>query len=161
MNIKSVFIAIIIGVLFTVFVQSTIDAVYAPIPYDSCYNDVSRVNLTDAENQKLMQEQDDCFEAQSAARDMRGFIEFIIAGIAGVITTIAGLYIRSNKEASQSLSTGLLIGGLFTLFFGTVENWGSVGLIYRPFVILLELIIVVFVAYKKLPGSEKTKKKKK
>jgi len=159
MNIKSVFIAIIIGVLFTVFVQSSIDAVYAPIEYDQCYSrDTAFVD--DNESKKINAEQEDCFAQLSLARENRAFFEFVIAGIAGVLATIAGLYVRSSKEAAQSFSTGLLIGGLLTLFFATVENWGNVGLAYRPFVILVELIIVVWVAYKKLPTTPKKRKKK-
>ena len=43
-----------------------------------------------------------------------------------------------------------MLGGLVTLFFGTFRYYEYLGRYVKPIVILVELIIVIYLSYKKL-----------
>jgi hypothetical protein len=79
------------------------------------------------------------------------YVLFLVASIMGVMAIALGLYMPISKNAvNQWLSTGFMLGGLISLFTGTVIYFPELGRFVRPVVIFIELVIVVYIAYKKI-----------
>ncbi len=92
-----------------------------------------------------------CQYDYNEARTYHNFIVFIISSIFGLIAIILGLYIPISKNpVNHWVSTGFMLGGLITLFIGTIRYFADMGRYIRPAVILIELIIVIYIAYKKI-----------
>ncbi|MFH1072399.1 MAG: hypothetical protein V1743_03145, partial [Nanoarchaeota archaeon] len=87
------------------------------------------------------------------------FWEFIIAAVFGLIAIIIGLYLPTEKSSlNELIGSGFLIGGLLTLFIGTGIYWEFFPkntLWLRPAIILFELLLVIYIAYKKLDIKKK------
>jgi hypothetical protein len=90
------------------------------------------------------------------AQDHYHFIQFIIAAIFGLIAIIVGLFIPVKEDSvGESVSTGFLLGGLVTLFIGTALSFTTLYKWLRPGIILVELLLVIYIAYKKLKIGKK------
>ena len=99
-----------------------------------------------------------CGKHYEDAREQYNFIMFIVYGIAGLIAVVLGLFLPKKKnELHEWIGTGFMLGGLITIFFGTATYFGEMHRVVRPFIILTELLIVIFVAYKKF-SDKKIKK---
>ena len=95
-----------------------------------------------------------------------------MASVLGFIAVVAGLYLPSAANPLHEwIGTGFMLGGLADIFIGTGMYFSELHRIARPVVILLELVLVIFVAYKYLgprlkeafssmpkPASKKQKK---
>ena len=80
---------------------------------------------------------------------------FIISAVAGLIALIVGLYLPQHKNPiNEWIGSGFLLGGILTIFVGTIRYFGQMGRYIRPIVILFELILIIYLAYKKL-GKKK------
>lgn len=80
---------------------------------------------------------------------------FIIAAIAGLIAIGLGVLLPSTKNPLHEwIGTGFMLGGLFVLFFGTIRTFGDLHRYVRPLIILIELLIIIWLSYKKL-GNHK------
>lgn len=98
-----------------------------------------------------------CYKEMDNANEKYNFIVFIVSAISGLIAVFLGLYLPKPKNPiNEWVGSGFLLGGLFTLFVGTVRFFGDMGRYYRPLVILIELILVIWLTYKKL-GEQKKK----
>jgi len=53
-----------------------------------------------------------------------------------------------------------MLGGVFTLFFGTARYYSDMHRILRPVVMLIELLIVIYLIYKVFGKNMRTSKKK-
>lgn len=101
-----------------------------------------------------------CQNEYDNARDQHNNYVFYISAFFSLIAIFLGIYLPANKNAlNEWVGTGFMLGGAFALFFGTATSFGSLDRWLRPIVILLELILVLFVAYKKIGKSKKTPKK--
>lgn len=155
MDFRKGIIAVIIAILFTLLVFTTVDAFLEPINYSECYNQFDhRQNITDEQ----IAEQQECTQRLSDIREQQEFIRFVVSAIAGLIAVIAGLSISAKTGVGMAISSGVLLGGLFTIFFGTITNFGSIDVRLRPIIILIQIIIVIIVAYVKLSPKEENKK---
>jgi len=74
---------------------------------------------------------------------------FIISSILGLIAIGIGLYLPGDK-ISHWVASGFMLGGIISLFIGTARYFGDLGRYTRPVIILLELIIVIYIFYKKM-----------
>jgi len=171
----------VIAVLYTVFIFSSIDAVYPNPEYDDfCSN--SRMaypldktggceNITEPSNV----EREQCYESKGdvsydydgngcpvswkcdtcnneytlASKD-HGSKSFFIATILGVVGVLIGLFLPDKKSINEWIGTGLMIGGLFCIFVATMMYYNDLDRILRPFIILAELLLVIYLAYRKL-----------
>ncbi|MFH1500896.1 MAG: hypothetical protein ABIE22_03025 [archaeon] len=70
---------------------------------------------------------------------------FIIAVITGLIALIFGIIL-----GLQSVSLGLMGGGVITMFIGTVQYWDRLGKYLRLIILGAVLIILIWIGYKKL-----------
>ena len=85
------------------------------------------------------------------ARKYHNFIVFIISSIFGLIAIALGLYLPIAKNpVNHWISTGFMLGGLITLFIGTIVYYNDMGRYIRPVIMLVELMIIIYIAYKKI-----------
>ena len=99
------------------------------------------------------------------ANEKYNFVFFIISSILAVIAIGIGLYLPTKQSLNEWIATGFILGGLITLFFGTFRYYQYLGRYVKPFVILAELLIVIFLSYRKLKdiksaGKSSTKKRR-
>jgi hypothetical protein len=149
---RKLIIALVIAVLFSVFVFALVEAVYPQPEYPDCYGPKYYAideNLTVAEREAENARIEACNTAYADANDSYQFIRFLIMAVVGVVVIVAAMFIPTHNTTAMAITSGLLLGGLFTLFIGTVSGWSSIGRIARPIIILVELLIVIWVAYKK------------
>ncbi|MBU1198887.1 MAG: hypothetical protein KKF46_02995 [Nanoarchaeota archaeon] len=92
-----------------------------------------------------------CNAGLDEAREKYGLIVFIISSVMALIAIAVGLLLPVSKNnINEWIATGFLLGGLITLFVGTARFYADMTRILRPIVILIELAIVIYLAYKKL-----------
>ena len=83
---------------------------------------------------------------------------FIIAAIIGIITLLIGGFILKH----ESVSPGLMGGGLITIIYGVIRYWQYAGDKLRVVILGIILAMLIYFAYKRLPfGGKKNYKAKK
>ena len=92
-----------------------------------------------------------CNKNFDVANEKHGLAVFIVSAIFGLIAIVIGLYLQPAKNPiNEWVGSGFLLGGLISIFTGTVRYFGSMGRFMKPVIILLELILVIWLAYRKL-----------
>lgn len=92
-----------------------------------------------------------CYIELEQANERYNLIVFIVSAIAGLGALIAGLYLPQKRNPiNEWVGSGFLLGGILTILVGTIRYFGDMGRYMRPVVILIELILVIYLAYKKL-----------
>lgn len=99
---------------------------------------------------------DPCSKDYDAARKIYTRNVFIVAGVIGVIAIFAGTFWKI-----EFLASGLMFGGLILLFYATVRYFHDADKLLRVIIIFAELLLVLWIGYKKLYKSERKKKLKK
>ena len=84
------------------------------------------------------------------ANQKYSFYFFIFSSILAIIAIGIGLLLPNSNSLNEWIATGFMLGGLITLFFGTFRYYQYLGRYIKPFVILAELLIVIFLSYRKL-----------
>ncbi|MBI2543249.1 MAG: hypothetical protein HYW24_03625 [Candidatus Aenigmarchaeota archaeon] len=79
---------------------------------------------------------------------------FVIAGVIGLVAIFAGTLWRI-----EFLAGGLMFGGILLLFYATIRYFNDADKLVRVLIILAELLIVVWIGYKRLYLDEIKKKK--
>jgi hypothetical protein len=193
-DLRKIVVIFVIAVLFSIFVFSSIDAVYEEPRYDdfckeekplyypksidsdekcaglsitdedheACLNEGGRINYKyDEYNCAVSYYCETCYSKYDDAREKHNMYKFFISAFFGLIAIIAALYLPNNNNINEWISTGFMLGGLFTLFFGTAIYFGDMAKFLRPIVMFIELMIVIYLAYKKLntPDKKGTDKK--
>ncbi len=70
---------------------------------------------------------------------------FIITGIFGVLAIMAGLYFRSKEEVVEWIFSGFLIGGILSVFIGTMTYFRDMGRFLKPVVLLIEMGLIIWI----------------
>ncbi|MBU1975501.1 MAG: hypothetical protein KKG59_03805 [Nanoarchaeota archaeon] len=97
-----------------------------------------------------------CQYEYEQAQSQFKFWTFLIAAVLGLVAVAIGIWLPASKNPlNEWVGTGFLFGGLMTLFIGTGLYFSDFLSWLRPIVILLELILVIFIAYKKLNIKKK------
>lgn len=92
-----------------------------------------------------------CFRDYNLAQKNHNFLTFIISTILGLIVVLLSIYLPHKKDSLKEwVLIGLLLGGLIAIFIGTGQYFSDLHRILRPIVILLEIVLIIFVAYKKM-----------
>jgi len=170
-KIKKIAIALTIALLFTIFVFAMTNAIYEK-PEWSDFCDETRVGrLPDprVECPKLIEYPDcrgkidytydndgcpieaicnTCNIGYDDAREKHSLVLFIVSSIAGVMAVLFGLYYSKKDKFFELVKSGFLIGGLVSIFIGTMIYYDDMGRFLRPAIILIELIIVLAVTKK-------------
>ena len=95
------------------------------------------------------------------ANQKYSFRFFILSSILAVVGIGIGLVLPTKNSLNEWTATGFMLGGLVTLFFGTFQYYQYLGRYVKPTVILAELLIVIYLSYKKLQDIKSDKLKKK
>jgi hypothetical protein len=197
MNLRKWAVAITIAILFTIFVNATIEAIYKSPEYnDFCrtaYYDkpyvepviVKQANFTCPSFTDVSEdEKNKCIDAKGMvdykrdvnscptaykcemcnayfqdSQKMYNLIVFIISAILGIIAIVVGIMLPSKNPLNEWIGMGFMIGGLFTIFVGTIRAYSDIDRFYRPFVMLAELILVIFLAYRQFSNKKSNKNK--
>ncbi len=91
-----------------------------------------------------------CQKNYNEAREQHNLWRFIISAILGLIAITIGLVLPEEKTMNEWVGSGLMLGGLITIFVGTAMSFGDLHRWIRPIIILFELLLVIFLAYKKM-----------
>ncbi len=86
---------------------------------------------------------------------------FYISALLALIAIFLGLYLPAKKNTlNEWIGTGFMLGGTFALFFGTMTSFMFLDRYARPIVIFLELVLVIFVTYRKIGNLREDKRRK-
>ena len=92
-----------------------------------------------------------CQKLYNDAEKKHNMFVFLISAVAGLLAIAAGLYLPVGKDTlTEWIASGFMLGGLITIFVGTIRYYPGMEKIVRPLVLLLEIILVIYVAYKKI-----------
>lgn len=90
------------------------------------------------------------------AQDEHNRYVFYISAFLALIAISIGLYLPAQENTlNEWMGTGFMLGGAFALFFGTATSFISLDRIVRPIVIFLELVLVIYVSYRKIGNLRK------
>jgi multisubunit Na+/H+ antiporter MnhC subunit len=82
---------------------------------------------------------------------MHDNVTFFISAFLALIAIFVGLYLPAKENTlNEWIGTGFLLGGAFVLIFGTIQGYGSLHRWLKPVIMLAELLLVIFLAYKKV-----------
>ena len=183
MTLKENAITVAIAILFTVFILVTIDAFYPRPQYDDFCGErpmIPKLPVDKADcNYERTAVEEECYaqggdpryiyttgcqefsecdycrkEYDDAQKDYSNLIFLIIAPL-GALAIIFGVYYKI-----EFLGSGFMFAGIMLMFYGTVQNFGELNRFTRAFVVLIELLLVLFIAYKKVIPDSKGKKNK-
>ncbi|MBI2657273.1 hypothetical protein HYX08_01110 [Candidatus Woesearchaeota archaeon] len=101
-----------------------------------------------------------CQKDFDSANQKYNFMYFIFSSILAVIAIGIGLMLPTSRSLNEWIATGFMLGGLVTLFFGTFRYYEYLGRYVKPVVIFAELVIVIFLSYRKLHDAREAKGKK-
>lgn len=98
-----------------------------------------------------------CYKELDLANQKYHLFVFIVSAITGFIALLIGLHLPEKRNPiNEWMGSGFLLGGILTIFTGTVRYFGEMGRYMKPIVILIELILIIYLAYKKLGSKKKT-----
>jgi len=129
----------------------------APTEYQSCDEKKGYISYTyDSNGCAISYVCDTCNVNFQKAQDQYNQYVFYISAVLALIAIFVGLYLpAAANPLNEWIGTGFLLGGAFALFFGTIRSFNALDRYIRPAVILLELILVIFLAYKKIDNLRK------
>jgi len=100
-----------------------------------------------------------CNAQQEKAYKQYRLVGFIISSIMGLAGILVGLYLRHDKDVVEWIYSGVLIGGILTIFIGTLSYFHDMGRFIKPFVLLGEFFIIIWVAMKTMNHVPPSKKR--
>jgi len=188
-DLRQIAVATAVAILSAVFIALLIDAVYPepkwsdycedefgprskPVPAvpggvetrcdyygdeeQQCYRDggLVRTKLNES-GCPVFDKCDFCKKDYDAARKIYTRNVFIVAGVTGVIAIFAGTLWKI-----EFLASGLMFGGIILLFYATMRYFNDADKLLRVIIIFAELLLVLWIGYKKLYKSSAKKTKR-
>ena len=89
-----------------------------------------------------------CRTLHEEAEKEHSFYGFIITSILGVLAIIVGLYVKSKTDIVEGIFSGFLIGGIVSIFIGTTTYFRYMDRFVKPFILLAEIALIIFIAVK-------------
>jgi len=89
-----------------------------------------------------------CRKGYDEAEKKHRLITFIITSIMGLIAVLVGLYVKTNNEIYGWIFSGFLIGGIISIFFGTIIYFGDLNRFLKPIVLLAEIVLIILIVLK-------------
>jgi hypothetical protein len=105
----------------------------------------------------------DCYRLQEEAREQRNAVIFYVAVGLGLLFVVVG-FLLPLGTVHEWVGLGLIIGGVISMFIGTVSYWSDLARWVRPLVIAIELAILLAIVYKRMSDTDaapRAKNKKK
>lgn len=166
---KQLAIAATIAVLFTVFIITSVEAVYPTPEYDDYCDDTpptpslgedctgiaqERIrNCTERGGEPRYEYNESgcktdmscsmCRQKYEDASERRDLVGFIVAAIAGVLAITAVL----SLDLLPQITYGFILGGLAVLFTATSMHFSTLHRWVRPAILLAELALVLYLSY--------------
>ncbi|MGM5484762.1 MAG: hypothetical protein ACQEP1_02720 [Nanobdellota archaeon] len=141
---KGNILAIAIAVVFLFFIMFGVDT-FMDDPERDCECNRSKEPNASADVPVCGEEYQQCREELEEARNDHKLKVFIIMAVVGIAAIAGSFFIFVD-----SVSTGIMGGGLLTLFIGAIENWSNFHDWMRFIVLGVVLFILVWLGYKKL-----------
>lgn len=141
MKIKFVLLGVIIGVVLLMFLVFGAKLIYEKPNYEN-YCDYQKIN---EKNDTAIQAQmyGECAENYDSATEIYSKKMFILSLIVSLIV-IAGSAIFININ---SISGGLMFGGLMFLIYGTASYWNYMNDLWRFVILGIALGVLIYVGY--------------
>jgi len=152
-DIRKIIIILVIGALFAFFVNALIEAVYPSPDYNDYCEDRAPLlpGEMPGEDTYSPDEDKECYQEFENDREKYNLVVFYVSVILGMIAIIVGLMLPSERDdLNQWIGSGFMLGGFFTLFVGTIRAYGDLHRVIRPIILLIELLIVIYVSYRKI-----------
>jgi len=176
-NVKKIGVIIVIAILFAFFSFSIVEVIMLEPDYRDYCRDIVPKRFVEAQNCGELDipevQEDACYdqrgffeykydaqgcpvsyecntcqvELDEASKEFR-FVGFLVTTILGVIAIIAGLYVRPNEEVVEWVFSGILIGGIISIFIGTMMYFRDMGRFLRPIVLLGEMALIMLITWK-------------
>lgn len=89
-----------------------------------------------------------CWNAFDTAGKEHRLLGFIVTSVLGVIAVLVGLYSKGKEEVVEWIFSGILIGGILSVLFGTVWYFNDMGRFIRPLVLIIEIGLIILIALK-------------
>jgi hypothetical protein len=89
-----------------------------------------------------------CWTEYDEAGKQHRLVGFIVTSFLGIIAVLVGLYAKSKKEVVEWIYSGFLIGGIISIFIGTMSYFRDMGRFFKPIVFLIEIILIILIALK-------------
>lgn len=178
-NLKNISLTVGIAVLSALFIYFLIDAFYSEPMYDKyCdYNKYMPKVMPLGNQCPEFREYPNCGELTAISKyDEKGCVEsvvcddcnlkyeearksfsrnmFLITVPIGIIMILTGLYVPLAYDA---IASGIMFGGIITVIQGTTRAFGDFGKITKVIVLGIELVLLLYVGYKKLKTEKKNK----
>jgi len=150
MDIRKIIIILVIGALYAFFVNALVEAVYPSPDYDKYCGEFNKpYPLEEGDVDEAAW--DTCQAEYKDAQDKYNLVVFYVSVFFGLLAIIVGLILPTHKDdLNQWIGSGFMLGGFFTLFVGTIRAYGTLDRFVRPITLLVELLIVIYVSYKKI-----------
>ncbi len=147
-RLKHNILMIAIAIIFALFVGYGIDTFYESPEYDDFCNKSTRlhpVKLNQTDMEEFNEKQNQCWEQYDLACEPYERNVFIITLIIGIIAVFFGSFVLKI----ESVSSGIMAGGVLTIIYGTLRYWGDMHKYLRFTVLTMVLIILIWIGYKK------------
>lgn len=114
--------------------------------YEECINNEGMPRFDfDENNCQIYSECDYCNKDYEQINEVYNRNIFFILAPIGLAIVILGLYLTVDY-----LGAGLMFAGLITLFYATARAFPDLGKLSRAIIILIELLIIMWIGYKKI-----------
>lgn len=157
----SVIIAIVIAILTASFLFSVGYAAFVrPVYSDYCAQQPYKANLTDAQIAARQAEQTACSDQYQHALDRTTNSVFFVVAILGVLVTLGALVANPKRVSLRFyIVAGIVFGSIAAILIATMQDWSEMSRFVRPFVLLVEIVLVVFVASRLFRTADRSRRK--
>ncbi len=162
-RIKAIILSLVIAVVLAGFVVYLVESIYPSPKHDDFCGDV-RVPKPILDEKGITEEDQATCEADGGAwkngwcdyyyecnqkfedaNDRHKLVMFVVGAIIGLIAISIGIIL-----ALSSVSSGLMLGGGFLIFYGTAQYWSNLNNWARALILGVALVVLIWLGYKKL-----------
>ena len=163
-KIKSGILALVIAIVFASLVGYAIEVFDESPDWQDFCGKVRAPKVIGEGEDRIVETQESC-EADVGAKCMNGYCNynyqcemdyetaedkhsltvFLVAVPAGLIALFVGVVL-----GLPSVSSGLMLGGVFSIFYGTVRYWDNFSDVVRVVILAIALALLIWLGYKKL-----------
>ncbi len=91
---------------------------------------------------------DMCAAVYEELQEDHRFMGFIVTSVLGLIAILVGLYAKTKNVVVQWVYSGIIIGGILSILFGTMTYFDDMSRFLKPFILLAEMVLIILVAIK-------------
>lgn len=167
-KIKRAILGISIAIILALFIGYGINTFYKPPKYENFCDEQIRTIISSEEEclavggqwnvapERIIEENKTvikgfcnpnytCEKEYTGKREIYNRNVFIIAVISGLISVIVGGIILKL----ESVSSGIMGGGVLSIIYGTIRYWGDLADVGRFFILGLVLVALIWIGYRK------------